>query len=147
MTTPFYVFDLDGTLANLQHRVPLMDGTDQGYREFFAACSNDEPIHHVIFVLNCLAQFARVEIWSGRSDEVHLQTWNWLQDHGIDPGMLTRMRSAGDHRPDHVVKREMLKASIEGGFTPTAIFDDRDQVVAMWREEGIPCFQVAPGAF
>ena len=26
-------------------------------------------------------------------------------------------------------------------------FDDRDRVVAMWREEGVPCFQVAPGDF
>jgi len=24
---------------------------------------------------------------------------------------------------------------------------DRDRVVAMWRSEGIPCFQVAPGSF
>jgi len=27
------------------------------------------------------------------------------------------------------------------------VFDDRDQVVEMWRANGIPCFQVAPGNF
>lgn len=26
-------------------------------------------------------------------------------------------------------------------------YDDRDRVVVMWRAEGIPCFQVAPGDF
>jgi len=27
------------------------------------------------------------------------------------------------------------------------VFDDRDKVVNMWRENGIPCLQVAPGNF
>jgi hypothetical protein len=27
------------------------------------------------------------------------------------------------------------------------VFDDRDKVVKMWRENGINCFQVAPGDF
>ena len=27
------------------------------------------------------------------------------------------------------------------------IFDDRDKVVKMWREEGLTCMQVAPGDF
>ena len=29
----------------------------------------------------------------------------------------------------------------------TAVFDDRDKVVQMWRENGVPCFQVAKGDF
>ncbi|WP_435575134.1 hypothetical protein [Burkholderia plantarii] len=28
-----------------------------------------------------------------------------------------------------------------------AVFDDRDSVVAMWRDAGVTCFQVAPGEF
>jgi hypothetical protein len=27
------------------------------------------------------------------------------------------------------------------------VFDDRDKVVKMWRDEGVACFQVAPGEF
>ena len=50
----FYVFDLDGTLADCQHRIPLMDGTDEGYRAFFAACHADAPIAHVIAVMRDL---------------------------------------------------------------------------------------------
>ena len=30
---------------------------------------------------------------------------------------------------------------------PDAVYDDRNKVVAMWREEGIQCFQVALGDF
>jgi hypothetical protein len=28
-----------------------------------------------------------------------------------------------------------------------AVFDDRSSVVKMWRDAGVPCFQVAPGEF
>jgi hypothetical protein len=28
-----------------------------------------------------------------------------------------------------------------------AVFDDRDKVVAMWRRNGVACFQVAEGNF
>jgi len=33
------------------------------------------------------------------------------------------------------------------GYTPSVVFDDRDRVVKMWRENGIRCFQVAEGNF
>jgi hypothetical protein len=58
------------------------------------------------------------------------------------------MRKAGDFTPD-----EQLKATWLSEIEPpeykrlTAVFDDRDKVVAMWRAAGVPCFQVAPGAF
>jgi hypothetical protein len=144
----FYVFDLDGTLADCQHRVPLIDGTDAGYRALFGSVHKDDPIHHVIEVMSALiAAGHAVEIWSGRSDECEAETQAWLQANGIDPSRLTFMRRAGDRRPDDVVKRQMLHRARKMGKRPVAIFDDRDRVVEMWRAEGIPCFQVAPGAF
>jgi hypothetical protein len=57
------------------------------------------------------------------------------------------MREAGDKRPDDAVKRRMLRRAAKLGKRPDVIFDDRDRVVKMWRSEGIPCFQVAPGDF
>ena len=32
-------------------------------------------------------------------------------------------------------------------FDVKFVLDDRDQVVEMWRDMGLPCFQVAPGDF
>jgi hypothetical protein len=144
----FYVFDLDGTLADCRRRMGLLDGTDQGYRRFFAAVGDDRPILHVISLLNLLNSTGHlVEIWSGRSDECRDLTKIWLSHNGMAPRRLTRMRRAGDKRPDDMVKREMLRESVWHGKTPTIVFDDRDRVVQMWRSEGIPCFQVAEGAF
>lgn len=144
----FYVFDLDGTLADCQHRVPLIDGTDAGYRAFFAACSEDAPIRHAIEVMKALVHAGHhVEVWSGRSDECEAATQAWLAAQGLDPMHLTFMRRAGDKRPDDVVKRQMLRRAATLGKRPDVVFDDRARVVAMWRAEGVPCFQVAPGDF
>ncbi len=57
------------------------------------------------------------------------------------------MRSEGDHRPDYKVKEELLGRILKDGFEPIMAFDDRDQVVKMWREAGVPCAQVADGNF
>lgn len=138
----FYVFDLDGTLADLAHRKPLLDAKD--WRGFFAAVGNDEPIPAVIGVLQALhAAGNQIEIWSGRSDECRAETEAWLLRHGVPEGVPVIMRSAGDKRPDDLVKREFLR----GINQPDVIFDDRQRVVDMWRSKGITCFQVAPGDF
>lgn len=144
----FYVFDLDGTLANCEHRKHLIDGTDDGWRAFFAACLNDKPIQHVIDLLKTLAAAGhRIEIWSGRSDEVIIETKLWLVRHDIDPTLLTKMRPADEQCQDDYLKLQFLRQSVYEGGVPDMVFDDRDQVVAMWRREGIPCAQVAPGKF
>lgn len=36
---------------------------------------------------------------------------------------------------------------VSHGYEPIMAFDDRDRVVKMWRDAGIPCAQVAPGDF
>lgn len=137
----FYVFDLDGTLADCSHRLHHLERKD--WRAFFAACGEDGLIEHMRAVFWALAaNDNRVEIWSGRSDECRAETEAWLDRHDIVPSALL-MRTAGDHRPDDEVKREFLR----GGGVPDMIFDDRKRVVDMWRAEGIPCAQVADGEF
>lgn len=144
----FYVFDLDGTLAKLDHRRHLIDGTDEGWRLFFAKCLDDQPIQHVIDLLRTLASTgARIEIWSGRSEEVRVETRIWLMRHDIDPNLLTKMRPVDERCQDDFLKLQFLRESVYEGGIPDIVFDDRDQVVTMWRREGIPCFQVAPGDF
>jgi len=140
----FYVFDLDGTLADCTHRLALIRGPRKDWRGFFAACPADRPIAATIGVLRALhAAGHRIEVWSGRSDEVRAETEARLVRHGVPAKIPVIMRRAGDRRPDDVVKREFLG----GAGAPDVIFDDRDRVVAMWRAEGIICFQVAPGNF
>lgn len=138
----FVIFDLDGTIADISHRVHFVRGGGRpDWRAFFDACSDDKPVGHVIDTLYAHIEAGHhVEIWSARSDAVRDKTEAWLNDvAGIDAGRLTRMRVAGDNTPDDVLKRHWL---LHADMRPDIVYDDRQRVVDMWRAEGVPCFQV-----
>ena len=145
------LFDLDGTLADITHRVPLVRGHRKNWRAFFRACVDDKPNLPVIASLHAL-RAAGHHIWiiSGRSDEVRSDTEVWLGQHGVNYERLI-MRRAGDYTADDVLKRSWLHTWLQNGELRKddilCVFDDRDKVVRMWREEGLHCFQVAPGDF
>src|SRR5271154_771357 len=138
-------FDLDGTLANIEHRLHFINGKPKDWPAFFRACVDDEPISEMINLQRSLCQWHEVEIWSGRSNEVWDETVKWLNRNHVIYSKL-RMRMAGDYRVDNVVKEAWLLA-LEPSQRPLLAFDDRQQVVDMWRRNGIRCCQVAPGDF
>lgn len=140
----FVVFDLDGTLADISHRVHHVRGGNRNYGAFFAACNDDAPNSPVIAALNAHWDAGhRVEIWSARSDQVRAETEAWLVAQKIDPRLLVNMRSAGDTTRDVELKRSWLHA-LHPDERPDVVYDDRQSVVDMWRAEGVACFQVAP---
>lgn len=138
------IFDLDGTIADIGHRTHFVRGGNKDWASFFAACVDDKPNWPVIEALNAhIIADHTVEIWSARSDTVRHETETWLgMAAGIPPSLLTHMRSAGDNTPDVVLKRYWLN-QLHESERPDVIYDDRQRVVDMWREEGIACFQVA----
>lgn len=137
----FVVFDLDGTLADISHRVHFVRGTGKpNWDAFFSACVDDMPHLHVIETFKAhLDAGHKVRVWSARSDVVRRETEDWLLRHGIDPCFLQHMRAAGDNTPDAVLKRHWLSLEHQ---KPDIVYDDRQRVVDMWRAEGVPCFQV-----
>jgi len=146
---PLYIFDLDGTIADQMHRRHLLDSGD--WESYFDACTDDKPIAPVIETLEALI-FAGADVWifSGRSERVRKQTVSWLDKNfswRFDNEHIV-MRLVGDTRPDDVIKQEMLdRMLVDDRDRLVAVFDDRDRVVSMWRRNGVPCFQVAPGDF
>jgi predicted kinase len=136
----FVIFDLDGTIANIDHRTHFVRGGRHDWDAFFAACVHDSGVDHVIKTFHAHVQAGhKVRIWSARSDVVRAETEAWLSDMGIDPWYLQHMRAAGDSTPDVELKRYWLNQEYE---RPDLVYDDRQRVVDMWRAEGIPCFQV-----
>jgi hypothetical protein len=83
---------------------------------------------------------------SGRSDEYRTVTGRWLIDNALPVDGLY-MRAAGDHRKDSVVKHELFDKHIRSTYNVLGVFDDRNQVVEMWRAIGLTVFQVADGNF
>lgn len=151
---PLYIFDLDGTLALIEHRKHILESDDrQKWRRFYAACDKDSPNHPVIDTMKRLALVSDIWIFSGRSDEVRDKTVAWLAEHTPFmthdlSGPMLQMRREGDYTADDVLKAQWYFNMLEDDKRRlVAVFDDRDRVVQMWRTMGVPCFQVAAGEF
>ncbi len=142
---PCYIFDIDGTLADCSHRLHHIQKQPKDWDSFFAACTHDEPIKHMVDLAKSLP--LPIICVSGRSDAVRYETDYWLRvKAGICPDGLY-MRRAGDHRDDDILKIVMLEQIRADGWEPVMAFDDRTRVVKAWRTAGIPCAQVAEGDF
>ena len=141
------IFDLDGTLALIEHRVHHIHGPEKDWNAFYQACDKDDPFEAVCAVDRAL-QLNGYRLWvvSGREDSVRSKTVAWLEAYHIQIDALL-MRPTGDFTPDHKLKIRW----VEDGTIPIdrvmCVYEDRQSVVEMWRNAGLPCFQVAPGDF
>jgi len=155
---PLYIFDLDGTLCNIEHRLKfLQDVTDADrWKKFYRASSSDTANHPVISVMHGLMDVgADIWIWTGRSAEVREQTKLWLHVHTkftmeqltANPKLLV-MRGESNRIEDHELKAKWLaRMEPDDRERLVCVFEDRRRVVDMWRNAGVPCMQVAPGEF
>jgi hypothetical protein len=142
-----YIFDIDGTIADGTHRLDHIKKEPKDWDTYFSLCHLDEPIPHIVELACDLSISGRHIIYvSGRSDVCEEQTRDWMGKHGLPDGDL-HMRKQGDHRNDDVLKAEMLAAIRAEGWRPIMAFDDRNRVVKAWRDNGVPCAQVAEGDF
>jgi len=143
------ICDLDGTLADVRHRLHHLEGK-KDWAAFNAACVDDPPFEDIISVVSTLSCEGQTFDWkplelyilSGRNEIVRAETEVWLEKHfGYYSNLL--MRGANDKRPDVEVKLDMAR---QIGATPDnvlCIFDDRQCVVDMWRANGFRVLQVA----
>lgn len=155
-TRPVVLCDVDGTLANLEHRKHFIAGENRQYHDFFGNVILDTPILDVIHRVEKLAEENDIWIVSGRpdfhveGDNVHrvgADTIEWLENHKV-PFKHIFMRRAGDRRPDTDVKREILNGQILRNITKDQIklvVDDRPAIIRMWREEGLEVIDVGDG--
>lgn len=145
-----YLMDIDGTVADLSHRRHYVENKPKNWPAFFDACEHDAPIEHMRDLVHILAFLGGIVYVSGRPERCRPATQAWLKKHKFNLALHDAklyMRADGDYRADDIVKRELLERIRDDGYFPQMAFDDRDRVVAMWREAGIPCAQVAPGNF
>jgi hypothetical protein len=140
------VFDLDGTLADCSHRLHHIKGETKDWDAFYASVIDDTPIPEMVKLYKSLHVLNKIVICTGRSDVCRDDTVDWLWANGLQCDGLF-MRKANDRRPDYVVKLDLLKQMRISGFDPYMVFEDRYQVVEMWRNAGIRCLQVCEGDY
>ena len=146
MTRKCFIIDIDGTIADGDHRLHHIQKEPRDWDAFFKACGDDKPIEHMRLVVEALSAFYPIVLVSGRSDLVLAETVEWLEQHKFCWSALY-MRNQGDHTDDDKLKIKLLEQVRKDGFEPVMAFDDRNRVVKAWREAGVPCAQVAEGDF
>ena len=143
------IFDLDGTLALIDKRRDLATKDGKMNWDVFFDPDNidlDTPNQTVIDMANLLhSQGYSIYIFSGRSDKTEDATKDWLDKHNVNYDLL-QMRPQGLlYKPDNDLKQDWLNVIKKD--TVAMVFDDRNQVVDMWRKNGLTTFQVADGDF
>jgi len=155
MKNKIVIFDLDGTLALIDKRRAISQNPDTGkmdWDKFFdpALIDLDEPNHAVIQIAKMFKDAGNmIVIFSGRSKATKDATKTWLNKHGV-PFDVLKMRptsSGFKFMPDDKLKQTWLDDLITDKNDVLCVFDDRQKVVDMWRNNGLTCMQVAPGNF
>lgn len=139
------IFDVDGTLSDLQHRVHLVSGKHKDWDEFDRLIPLDKPIPQTIFLNQLLYKTRVFPIFacSGRGERNRDVTMESFKKWGVHVRELM-MRPNGDFRADHIIKMEMLQKIRDMGYEPFIIFDDRQSVTDAWRKEGLFVLQADP---
>jgi len=168
------VFDVDGTLMNIEHRVKYARRTiphpdvpiylheikpsayripnpDYDYDKFESEIVNDTPNIEIFVIAHALKEQGHtIIIASGRKIKQAGVTLKMLDEYYVwgDSFWDTYyFRKDDDNRKDSIVKYEMYKQMLKDRYDPKLVFDDRQQVVDMWRDKGIRVCQVAEGNF
>ena len=142
------VFDVDGTLMNVDHRRHFVEGNPKDWVAFREHMSYDTPNSDVCAVANSLVLAGhRIIIASGRMEDDRGLTKSQLGFAGVHWRRIYMRKNEDKYRSDSDVKEEFLQLMRSDGYRPTMVFDDRQKVVDMWRSHGLRVFQVAKGDF
>jgi len=156
---PTVIFDIDGTLADITHRVHLAKA--KKFDEFFEAMDGD--VHNApIVALHQMvaAQGYQIIYCTGRPETYRegtlafLETVTATKPLGTSLGRIREplllMRPDEDRFiPDSEAKQDMLDSILTRMSKDNILFtvDDRQKVVDFWRANGITCLQCAAGKF
>ena len=144
--TKVIVCDIDGTVANIEHRRQYVATKPKNWRAFNAGMAQDTVYEDIQWMLNSLSMFSDLVFCSGRSEDQRAVTEQWLANNKFTYEGLY-MRAKGDYRQDSIVKVELLEQIREKHGEPFLWIDDRNQVVDAIRAQGVRVVQVAPGDF
>ena len=142
------LFDIDGTLADLNGREKFLKQENPDWKNFNAKIEEDVPNPPVVDLYRTLYESGKFEIIlvSGRQERFRKVTETWLAWHEI-PFDTLLMRPDADQRPDSAVKQDILNALKAQGKEILFCVDDRQSVVDMWRANGITCLQCQKGNY
>ena len=129
------IVDLDGTLVEMEHRVPLVRQNPPDWKNFMEQIPSDKVNHwcHELLKAFSLREY-KIIIITGRGERFDGLTKQWLADHSIRYDEYYSRKSK-DRRDDALVKKEIYLEQIKNRYDILFVLDDRLSVVKMWRDE------------
>ncbi|WP_181804261.1 phosphatase domain-containing protein [Streptomyces shenzhenensis] len=144
---PWAVFDIDGVVADVSHRVVHLTAAPPDWETFFALAGSDTPLPQGLALVAEVLATHEVAWLTGRPERIRAVTTDWLSAQGLPTGHL-HMRPDGDDRPASVLKSAWLVELAR--IRPVAVVvEDDDAVVSALLAAGWPVRQAvwaAPAA-
>jgi hypothetical protein len=136
-----YIFDVDGTLANVDPYLHLVRGSNRDYNAFHEASIDALPNLDVVEMLNnAVADCHSILVVTSRKEKYRGLTSMWLAKNNIRSHGLF-MRSDDDNRPDYEAKKDMLD-KISSLWNVVHAIDDNPNVIKLWEDHDIPTTKI-----
>jgi hypothetical protein len=133
---PFAVFDVDGVVADVRHRLRHVARPPKDWARFFSAADRDPPLADGTDLVHRYARDHDLVWLTGRPEWLRPVTERWFARHGLPAGRLL-MRPDDDRRPARDFKLGQLRKLARDGEI-AVIVDDDPAVVKRLRKEGFP---------
>jgi phosphoglycolate phosphatase-like HAD superfamily hydrolase len=128
------VFDIDGVVADVRHRLHHLDRPGR-WSAFFRAAGQDPLLPEGEALVAELAREHEIVWLTGRPDWLRRTTSDWLASHDL-PGTELHMRPDGDYRPARSYKLSVLRRLAPRGIG--ALIDDDSEVIDAALAAGFP---------
>lgn len=145
----YIICDLDGTLFNVEHRLPLLQNcrNEEDYDKFHAAHVNDTINENILGILNTymmLKNSVKFIFVTGRHEKFRESTIKQLDDLVFSPEQYTLyMKSSYEMYTPNFVTTVLEDLAIKCGLDNILfVLDDRPATVKLYREADLTCLQV-----
>jgi phosphoglycolate phosphatase-like HAD superfamily hydrolase len=136
-----YIFDVDGTLANVDPYLHLIRGSNRDYDAFHEASIDALPNIEVVEMLNnAVSDQCAILVVTSRKEKYRGLTSMWLAKNNIRSNGLF-MRADNDNRPDYEAKKDMLD-KISKLWDVVHAVDDNPNVIKLWEDHSIPTTKI-----
>lgn len=138
MTPNIILFDIDNTLADMDHRIHYVQRDPIDYEEFEAQAAYDQPIWPTIMTAQAYKKAGKqVWVWSGRTTNIYDLTAKWLVDNNVPyDQLLLRSPEVAEREPAELTKLNWLLHGPVPADRVTCAFDDDRNVVRVLRTKG-----------
>ena len=137
------ILDIDHTVSDAAWRDDMIGAAGFTWDDYHKEAPKDKPIEEMVRLVYCLRHEFHIIAVTARPEKWRGITMAWLVNQGVMFHELI-MRPDKDYSSAAALKVKLVKERIGDDLRSQVAFvlDDRDDVMAAFRAEGVTCLQV-----